>query len=703
MHKLKQMKSRKMSEITSDVEMECGKRQTKLTAKAWAHKIEKLQHERKITVNKMKVLIPEMKALMKQKENASHVQCHMDRLIQLCENATKLHDELIPLLVEDEQNKQNEWFSSIMKYSNAFKEDVHKWLSESEGSQLNNSLSQSDPTAINEEVLQCPTEEDEPPVTTQAASIINTEDVQDDIKPSDSVSNVGSRNSATEGRSPASASSARLKVEVDLAVLMTRQKLLKDKHELEEQEEQLKRKKEQLKLDEAIAEHMAKLNVLRSSSILSGKNSISRHSDGMNSYLEKGKSKPGALNANANSFIPQMTEKQKETKHDYLHPGTRPKENTVPQLLHYEPVSLKESKQHSVKHRVNDNSQTQYKYTLNAGFGSGDEDQNNMLGIMRKQNEITTLLIQQQCLSSLPRREISVFDGDPLKYHAFIKAFENGVERNTENYSDRLYFLEQYTRGHPKELVRSCQHFDSERGYVKAKALLREHFGNAQKVASAYMERALSWPPIKTEDVKALQDYSLFLRSCSNAMEGVEYLHELDMPANMLTIIRKLPYKFRDKWRTVACELQERRNQRATFSNITDFIERQLKILTDPVFGNIQDAPPVTINKGVNKFKLQPRSGMKGTSFATTVASVENKTQPATKGKEQTFTARRMCLCCGGEHTLETCNRLEKRTHKEKIGFLKENGVCFGCLCIGHISKDCKKTDFLCKMWSPTS
>ena len=590
-----QVKSKyKMSETNAGVEMECGKRETKLTAKAWANKIEKLQHERKIIVNKIKGLIPEMKVLMKSKENVSHVQPHLENLIQLCENAIMSHNALIPLLPEDEQNKQNEWFASIMKYSNTFEEDVKRWLSESEEPQQNNSLGQSDPAAVSE-VLHCPTE-DEHQAPTQAVSIIMTEDMQDDIKPSDSVSNVGSKNSVTGGKSAVStASSARLKAEADLAALMARQKLLKDKHELEEQEERLRRKKEQLKLDEDIAAHMAKLNVLRSQSILSGKGSLSKRSDGMNSYLEKGKSKPKALNANANSFIPQMSLKQKETKHDYMDPGARPKEKTAPQFIHSEPVSLNEPKQRSVNHRANENTQTQNEDLWNAGFESKNEDQNNMLGIMRKQNEITTLLIKQQCLSSLPKREIPIFDGDPLKYQAFIKAFENGVERNTESYSDRLYFLEQYTRGHPKELVRSCQHFNPERGYVNAKALLREHFGNEQKVAAAYMERALSWPSIKTEDVKALQDYSLFLRGCSNAMEGVGYLHELDLPANMLSIIRKLPYKFRDKWRTVACELQERRNQRPTFNNITIFIERQVKILTDPVFGYIQDAPSVTI------------------------------------------------------------------------------------------------------------
>lgn len=29
--------------------------------------------------------------------------------------------------------------------------------------------------------------------------------------------------------------------------------------------------------------------------------------------------------------------------------------------------------------------------------------------------------------------------------------------------------------------------------------------------------------------------------------------------------------------------------------------------------------------------------------------------------------------------------------HKEKLNFLKEKGICFGCLCVGHMSRDCEK------------
>lgn len=94
---------------------------------------------------------------------------------------------------------------------------------------------------------------------------------------------------------------------------------------------------------------------------------------------------------------------------------------------------------------------------------SNSGEQNNIYSVMEKQNEITALLIHQTCLFSMPKREIQVFDGDPLQYQTFIKSFEHSIECKNENYKDCLYYLEQYTNGQPREIVRSCLHMDSDR------------------------------------------------------------------------------------------------------------------------------------------------------------------------------------------------------------------------------------------------
>ena len=67
-------------------------------------------------------------------------------------------------------------------------------------------------------------------------------------------------------------------------------------------------------------------------------------------------------------------------------------------------------------------------------------DGNNLVSIMARQNKITAMLVQQQSLSSLPNPEIQVFDGDPLLYHAFMRAFEHNVEEKTGDARDCLQF-----------------------------------------------------------------------------------------------------------------------------------------------------------------------------------------------------------------------------------------------------------------------
>lgn len=102
------------------------------------------------------------------------------------------------------------------------------------------------------------------------------------------------------------------------------------------------------------------------------------------------------------------------------------------------------------------------------------------------------LIVSQQKLSLLPAREIAVFGGNPLTYQSFIHAFEHLIEDNTKNNQDRLYYLEQFTSGLPRDLVRSCLHMDVDRGYCEAKHLLKEHFVNEMKISGAYLEKALN-------------------------------------------------------------------------------------------------------------------------------------------------------------------------------------------------------------------
>ena len=59
--------------------------------------------------------------------------------------------------------------------------------------------------------------------------------------------------------------------------------------------------------------------------------------------------------------------------------------------------------------------------------------------LQRQQNMLAT----QQKKSSLPHPKVPIFDGSPMEYGLFIRAFENIIESKTSSSSERLYYLEQ--------------------------------------------------------------------------------------------------------------------------------------------------------------------------------------------------------------------------------------------------------------------
>lgn len=217
--------------------------------------------------------------------------------------------------------------------------------------------------------------------------------------------------------------------------------------------------------------------------------------------------------------------------------------------------------------------------SYNAPTNRGED----IIKVMQNQNVITELLVKQQKQSQLPVKDIPVFRGDALQYKSFSRAFEHSIEQKTDNDQDRLYFLEQFTAGEPQELVRSCAHMPPSKGYYEAKRLLHKHYGDELQIASAYIDKALKWPQIKSDNGKSLSAYAMFLVGCRNSMEDID-LDEMDNPTNLRTVVSKLPYKMKERWRTEAFDIKERRGRRARFADLVSYIDRQAKIMQSEYF-----------------------------------------------------------------------------------------------------------------------
>ena len=82
------------------------------------------------------------------------------------------------------------------------------------------------------------------------------------------------------------------------------------------------------------------------------------------------------------------------------------------------------------------------------------------------------------------------------------------------------------------------------------KELLKKKYGNKYRINEEMMRKAREWPEIKKNDSTALEKLSLFLHECANTVTSLDIKGELDYAANIKTLVNKLPYNLRDKWRS---------------------------------------------------------------------------------------------------------------------------------------------------------
>ena len=108
-----------------------------------------------------------------------------------------------------------------------------------------------------------------------------------------------------------------------------------------------------------------------------------------------------------------------------------------------------------------------------------------------QQNRMMELLAHNQNRNKLPQSRVPAFNGHPTDYLTFVRTFKNLVKSTTFSSPDGLYYLEQFTAGYVKELVRSCHHLPAEEGYDEARRLLRGKYGDDYRIASAYEMKAL--------------------------------------------------------------------------------------------------------------------------------------------------------------------------------------------------------------------
>ena len=152
-----------------------------------------------------------------------------------------------------------------------------------------------------------------------------------------------------------------------------------------------------------------------------------------------------------------------------------------------------------------------------------------------------------------------------MSYPAFITAFETLVGSKVDDSNEPSYFLAQYTSG--KALIKGCLQMKGEDSYKEARRLLKKHFGDPYKIASAYIAKLSSWPAVKPNDGTGLQEFSIVLEQARNAMTGMQYMNDLNTANVMRQLWETLPRYLRSKCTERVSRIRSVKGQTASFND----------------------------------------------------------------------------------------------------------------------------------------
>ncbi len=529
-------------------------RQPKPTAEAIVEKINRLKAARSAACGKVTAKTNEIHSLGKSEGiSASTFSKKADEWNQAMTNLTEIHNKYVDLLAPEERDYDAQvWAAPVFNGFSSAKNDIERCLQQ----------------------LQL-----------------------DEIRPSDSVSQISEHPPSNVSHSPSrvsrssrrssssstrsSVSQARAEAVARKAELLARAAALKQKQAHQERakqlqqlqrEKEMKRKEEELRLERQREQDEMERKEMED---------MLRHEQAKIEVEEELAAADARLQALEELSNASSVSSNKEPVHNEEPP---PSKQCVALPQQYEEDQLRATHYMPIKSEVTSLNPYANDFAPQAQ-GILHEQQPVKFG---PQNLIEQL-ISQQIRNTLPPTTLQEYDGDPLQYAGFIRAFEYSVESKTQDPADRMYFLDQYTTGRAGNIVQGCMHMPPDRGYVEARKLLEKHFGNKYKVSEAILHKAENWSDIKNEDSKALKDFSLFLTESENMMIRLNYLQELNHTRSLRGLVAKLPYQLRLKWRSYTDNIQESLDREVTFHDLVKFVEQEARIATNPVYGNVRE------------------------------------------------------------------------------------------------------------------
>lgn len=275
--------------------------------------------------------------------------------------------------------------------------------------------------------------------------------------------------------------------------------------------------------------------------------------------------------------------------------------------------------------------------------------------------------LQPPNVNRLPKLTLPIFSGDPLTWQSFWDSFDAAVHSNpTLNPVQKFNYLRSQLQGDAARTIAGLPL--TEPNYGQSISLLKERFGQPQKLINAHIQALLDLPS-PTNDLPSLR---LFYDLVENHIRGLSSLGVPKVSYGTLLvpiIFGKLSVPTR---RNLA---REHSDLEWTIDEVQAAVLKEIRVFESGLYNN-----------DPSSYTSVPRTPPATASFHTAVKGGRNTTPSSGKKKS-------LCIYCKGEHSPNVCTVVTDC--QKRLDIVKRENLCFNCLGKHKISQCNSK--FRCK------
>jgi hypothetical protein len=215
----------------------------------------------------------------------------------------------------------------------------------------------------------------------------------------------------------------------------------------------------------------------------------------------------------------------------------------------------------------------------------------------------------------------------------------------------------------------------AEEGYIKAKSILHEVFGQTHIVAASHIDKITGGGPIKENENERLMQLARDMENCEMNLNKLGYQADINSRSNMSAVVMRLPRYIRSEW---AEEAQNSRDwsKEPDFAQLTRFVFKKAE-LANTEYGRLISA----------RSNNEKEFGIKGPRVGRNVSTYLSHSNTEIKGhsgdhlRHGNPTGRPKCLFCDRDgHTIEKCFKFQGKPYEERKSIVNTRRLCNLCL-----------------------